>query len=44
VKVVEVVHGSHKVAQKKALEGMDVWKRLNDERVQGSDEEMDVDG
>ena len=43
MKVIEVMRGSHKVAQKKALEGMDLWKRLNDERLQEADEEMDVD-
>lgn len=44
VKAVEVARGSHLTAQKKAVEGMDVWKRLNDERVEISEEGMDIDG
>ena len=43
VKTIELAKGSHLTAQKKALEAMDVWKRLNDEKVEISDEEMDVD-
>jgi hypothetical protein len=44
VKAVDVAKGSHLTAQQKAVGGMDVWKRLNDENVEISDEEMDVDG
>lgn len=45
VKAVEVARGSHLTVQKKAVRGMDVWKRLNDERAEISEEEeMDVDG
>ena len=40
----ELAKGSHLTAQKKAVEGMDVWKRLNDEREEISEEEMDIDG
>jgi len=40
---VEVARGGHLTAQKKAMEGMGVWKRLNDERVEISEEEMDID-
>jgi hypothetical protein len=44
VKAVDVAKGSHLTAQQKAVGGMDVWKRLNDENVEISEEEMDVDG
>lgn len=44
VNAVEVAKGSHLTAQKKAVEGMDVWRRLNDERVEISEGEMDIDG
>ena len=42
---VEVARGPHLTQQKKAVAGMDVWKRLVVERVEDvEDEEMDVDG
>jgi hypothetical protein len=44
VKTVELAKGSHMTAQKKAVAGMDVWRRLNDENVEILDEEMDIDG
>jgi hypothetical protein len=47
VKAVEVARGSHVAAQKKAIDGADVWKRMIDELEEPveeiSDEEMDID-
>ena len=42
----EVARGPHLVEQKKTVGGMDVWKRLVDERadVEEEEEDMDVDG
>jgi hypothetical protein len=45
VQTVEIARGPHLVEQRKAVAGMDVWKRVVEERVDGEeDEEMDVDG
>jgi hypothetical protein len=43
VKTVELARGSHSTAQKRAVEGMEVWKRLNEEPLQISEDEMDID-
>jgi hypothetical protein len=40
---VEVAKGSHLTAQKKAIDGMDVWKRLAEEPIDEAPEEMDID-
>ena len=40
----EVTRGSHLAAQKKAVDGMDVWKRLAEEPIEEQTEEMDIDG
>jgi hypothetical protein len=40
---VEVAKGSHLTAQKKAIDGMDVWKRLVEEPIEEALEEMDID-
>jgi hypothetical protein len=40
---VEVAKGSHLTAQKKAIDGMDVWKRLAEEAIEEALEEMDID-
>ena len=44
VESVEVARGPHIVEQKKAVAGMEVWKRVVEERVHVVDDEMDVDG
>ena len=50
VQAVEVTRGTHLTAQKEAVQGMDVWKRMTvdpveEEQVEEiSDEEMDIDG
>ena len=39
-----MARGPHLMEQKKAVAGMDVWRRVVDERGDGEeDEEMDVD-
>src|SRR2546430_7481140 len=44
VQSVEVARGPHILDQKKAVAGVEVWKRVVEERVDVVDEEMDVDG
>jgi hypothetical protein len=45
VKTVEEARGEHLTEQKKAVAGMDVWKRVVDMRVDVDvDEEMELDG
>ena len=43
VKAVDVAKGGHLTAQKKAIDGMDVWKRLAEEPIDEAPEEMDID-
>jgi hypothetical protein len=43
VSAVEVARGPASREQKRALEGMNVWKRVNDQIDPESDDEMEVD-
>ena len=43
MQTVEIARGPHLTEQKKAVAGMDVWKRVVDEQVEEEEDEMDVD-